>query len=137
VRTPDPFYQWRGEKCHQHEGAGVGANLQEVRRAGHRSAADLVPASWVFAGVRERTNDFGTLWLERRVAVADWPGACRKQVVLPTGRRWLKEHGARWDAGGWMTAVQWYSEGDGGEYFRDEPCIDIFNSSELRLAGFR
>ena len=42
----------------------------------------------------------------------------------------------RWDAGDWMIAVQWYSESDDGEYFRDEPCSDIFNSSELRLAGF-
>ena len=136
VRASDPFYQWRDESCHQHEGAGVGANLQEVRRAGHRSAADLVPGSWVFVEVRERTHDIGSLWLGRCVAVADWSGACRKKVVLPAGRRWLKEHGVRWDAGDWMIAVQWYSESDDGEYFRDEPCSDIFNSSELRLAGF-
>ena len=136
ARASDPFYQWRDEKCHQHEGVGVGANLQEVRRAGHRSAADLVPGSWVFVEVRERTHDIGSLWLGRCVAVADWSGACRKKVVLPAGRRWLKEHGVRWDAGDWMIAVQWYSESDDGEYFRDEPCSDIFNSSELRLAGF-
>ena len=99
VRAPDPFCQWRDEKCHQREGAGVGADLQEVRRAGHRSAADLVPASWVFVEVRERTHDIGRLWLGWCVAVADWSGACRKKVVLPARRRWLKEHGVRWDAG--------------------------------------
>ena len=42
----------------------------------------------------------------------------------------------RWGAGDWMIAVQWYSESDNGEYLRDQPCIEIFNSSELRLAGF-
>jgi len=116
--------------------AGVEANLQEVRRAEHWSAADLVPTSWSFVEVRERTHDIGTLRLGRCVAVADWSGACRKKVVPPAGRRWLNEHGVRWDAGDWMIAVLWYSESDDGEYFRDEPCIDILNSSGLRLAGF-
>jgi hypothetical protein len=32
--------------------------------------------------------------------------------------------------------VQWYSESGDCRYFRDEPCIDISSSSELRLAGF-
>jgi hypothetical protein len=35
-----------------------------------------------------------------------------------------------------MVAVQWFGENDDGEYFQDAPFIDIFNSSELRLAGF-
>ena len=42
----------------------------------------------------------------------------------------------RWDARDWMIAVQWHSESDDGEYFRDETFIGIFNSSQLRLAGF-
>jgi hypothetical protein len=24
ARASDPFYQWRDEKCHQHEGVGAG-----------------------------------------------------------------------------------------------------------------
>ena len=35
-----------------------------------------------------------------------------------------------------MIALKWYSESDDGEYFRDEPCIDIFNSPGLWPAGF-
>ena len=131
VRASDPFYQWRDESCHQHEGAGVGANLQEVRRAGHRTASELVVGTWVLIEVRERTHDMGELWLGRCVAVAEW-----KQVVLPAGRKWTKEYGVRWDPGDWMVAVQLFSVNDDGEYFQDAPCIDIFNSSELRLAGF-
>jgi len=42
----------------------------------------------------------------------------------------------RGEAGDWMISVQGYSESDDGGSFRDEPCNDIFNSSELRLAVF-
>ena len=80
VRALDLFYQWRDEKCHQHEGTGVGANLQEVRRAGHRSAADLPPASWVFVQVRERTHESG-----RCGSGGVWPSPIGP---VPAGRRW-------------------------------------------------
>ena len=130
ARASDPFYQWRDESCHQHEGAGVGANLQEVRRAGHRTASELVVGTWVLIEVRERTHDMGELWLGRCVAVAEW-----KQVVLPAGRKWTKEYGVRWDPGDWMVAVQWFSVVDDGEYFQDAPCIDVFNSSDCGWRG--
>ena len=54
----------------------------------------------MLAEVRERTHGTGALWLGWCVAVADWPGACSKKVVLPAGRSWLKEHGLRRGAGG-------------------------------------
>ena len=103
---------------------------------GHRTASDLVVGTWVLVEVRERTHDMGELWLGRCLTVAEWSGSCRKQVVLPAGRKLTKKYGVRWDAGDWMVAVQWFSVNDDGEYFQDAPCIDIFNSSELRLAGF-
>ena len=37
---------------------------------------------------------------------------------------------------GVIAAVQLFSVNDDGEYFQDAPCIDIFSSFEVRLAGF-
>jgi len=142
VRASDPFYQWRDESCHQHEGPGVGANLlshcRKCGRARHRAAFDLVVGTWVVVEVRGRRHDMGTMWLGRCVAVVEWSGSCRrKQVVLPgaAGSKWTKEYGVRWDSGDWMAAMEWFSVNDDSEYSQDAPCIDIFNSPELPLAG--
>jgi uncharacterized protein YbdZ (MbtH family) len=59
---------------------------------------------------------------------------------IPAGKTWMKKHGIRWDCGDYITAMQWYElEGDNGlgdDQSEGQPMVDIFNSSELRLAGF-
>jgi len=135
-RASDPYFQWRDEKCQRVAGAGVGANIQEVRKAGHRRAADLVVGTWLLIEHRERTHDIGKLWLARCVAVREWSQSCRKRVVLPKGKKWINLYGSRWDAGDWMMGVQYYSENDDGSFVQGEPHLDVCNSSELRLAGF-
>lgn len=135
-RAGDPFFQWRDEKCQKYEGTGVGANIQEVRRAGHRCARDLVVGAWVLVEYRECTHDIGELWLGRCLGVPEWSQSCRKKVELPKGKKWMKKYGSRWDEGDWMMAVQWYSEQADGSYVQCEPHVDVCNSSELRLAGF-
>jgi hypothetical protein len=71
VRAADPFYQFSERICHQVDSAGVGANLQEVRRQKHACAAKLVASQWVLVEVRERDNDKGELWLERTMAAGE------------------------------------------------------------------
>ena len=48
----------------------------------------------------------------------------------------MKKCGSRWDEGDWMMAVQWYSEQADGSYVQGKPHVDVFSSSELRLACF-
>ena len=82
-RATDPYFQWRDEKCQRVAGAGVGANIQEVRKAGHRRDADLVVGTWVLisgvprAHLRHREALVGAF-----VVVAEWRQSCRKQAVL-------------------------------------------------------
>jgi hypothetical protein len=53
---------------------------------------------------------------------------------------WIKKLGIRWDCGDYMVAVKWYEleggNGLGDDYSKGHPIVNIFNSSELRLAGF-
>jgi hypothetical protein len=96
--------------CHQVDGAGVGANLQEVRRQVHAGAAKLVASQWVLVEVWERDNDTGELWLKRTMATGEWSGACarKEDKNISAGKTWMKNHRICWNCGGYMVAVQWY-----------------------------
>ena len=85
--TPPPHGTWYAysihTQSHRYAGAGAGANLQEVRKACHRRAADLVVGAWVLisrvprAHLRHKEALVGAF-----VVVAEWRQSYRKQAVL-------------------------------------------------------
>ena len=85
--TPPPHGTWYAyithTESHRYAGAGAGANLHEVRKAGHRRDADLVVGTWVLisgvprAHLRHREALVGAF-----VVVAEWRQSYRKQAVL-------------------------------------------------------
>ena len=85
--TPPPHGTWYAyithTESHRYAGAGAGANLHEVRKAGHRRDADLVVGTWVLisgvprAHLRHREALAGAF-----VVVAEWRQSYRKQAVL-------------------------------------------------------
>ena len=147
VRSADVYHQWREESCFRRKGAGVGANLQEVRGAGHMHAASLVPGTWVLVENRQRTHDVGLgLWLGLTVPKDEWGGDCKRMVTdeVLAGRQYMfvgkKGAQTRYDKGNVMVAVQWFEvrgdNGTGVDYGLDFVAVDVFNSTELRHAAF-
>lgn len=147
VRSGEAYHQWHGESCLRRAGAGVGANLQEVRGAGHKHAASLVPGTWVLVESRQCTHDVGLgLWLGLTVPMDEWGGDCKREVTdeVLGGRKYMfvgkKGAQTRYDKGNVMVAVQWLEvrgdNGTGVDYGLDFAAVDMFNSTELRHAAF-
>mmetsp|Transcript_40156 Transcript_40156/g.79066 ORF Transcript_40156/g.79066 Transcript_40156/m.79066 type:complete len:242 (+) Transcript_40156:239-964(+) len=142
-RRQDLYYQWHEESCHKRAGAGVGVNTQEVRDQGHATASHLVAGQRVLVEYRHCTHDLGTLWLGRTVANQKWNGACvksAKQACKEAKKKFVKVDKTRFDEKDYMVAVQWLElDGDNGlgqDYVMQSQTAYIFNSTELRLAGF-
>ena len=141
AKAGNALYEWHNSSCRAKTGAEASSPDQRARARGHGLAqAGIEPGQWVL--VEAFCDEEDEMWLGRALPFGDFGprSPCCKKFTDATPKNL---YGTRFNTGDYMVAVQWYErltesgDGERREFIRGTRMIDVFNSTELRLVGFR